>query len=91
MRSVLTRSVGRVTFGFLVIEVGNARENFRIFFVQSAKRLQDFWGAEEAHIQQGRAYIRRLRPDGAARPALTRWAAHAVGRRKQSRSGRIPK
>jgi hypothetical protein len=33
---------------------------------------------EEAYTQQGRAHIRRLHPDWAARPALMRWAAHAV-------------
>jgi hypothetical protein len=33
---------------------------------------------EEAYTQQGRAHIRRLHPDWAARPALMRRAAHAV-------------
>ena len=32
----------------------------------------------EAYTQQGRAHIRRLRPDWAARPALMSRAAHAV-------------
>jgi hypothetical protein len=34
------------------------------------------WG--ETYTQQGRAYIRRLHPDWAARPALMSRAAHAV-------------
>jgi hypothetical protein len=29
-----------------------------------------FWGVEGAYTQQGRAHIRRLPPDWAARPAL---------------------
>jgi hypothetical protein len=33
---------------------------------------------EEAYTQQGRAHIRRLHPDWAARSALMRRAAHAV-------------
>jgi hypothetical protein len=33
---------------------------------------------EEAYTQQGRAHIRRLHPDWAARPALMSRAAHAV-------------
>jgi hypothetical protein len=33
---------------------------------------------EEAYTQHGRAHIRRLRPDWAARPALMSRAAHAV-------------
>jgi hypothetical protein len=36
-----------------------------------------FW-VEEAYTQQGRAHIRRLHPDWAARPALMSRAAHAV-------------
>jgi hypothetical protein len=39
-----------------------------------------FFLVEEAYTQQGRAHIRRLRPDWAARPALLRRAAHAVER-----------
>jgi hypothetical protein len=35
-------------------------------------------GVEGAYTQQGRAHIRRLRPDWAARPALMSLAAHAV-------------
>jgi hypothetical protein len=33
---------------------------------------------EGAYAQQGRAHIRRLHPDEAARPALMRRAAHAA-------------
>jgi hypothetical protein len=33
---------------------------------------------EGAYTQQGRAHIRRLHPDWAARPALMSRAAHAV-------------
>jgi hypothetical protein len=36
-----------------------------------------FW-VEEAYTQQGRAHLRRLHPDWAARPALMSRAAHAV-------------
>jgi hypothetical protein len=38
-----------------------------------------FFLVEEAYTQQGRAHIRRLHPDWAARPALMSRAAHAVG------------
>jgi hypothetical protein len=41
-------------------------------------RLLLFFLAEGAYAKQGRARIRRLRPDGAARPALMSRAAHAV-------------
>jgi hypothetical protein len=41
--------------------------NTRVFFL-----------VEEAYTQQGRAHIRRLHPDWAARPALMSRAAHAV-------------
>jgi hypothetical protein len=37
-----------------------------------------FFLVEEAYTQQGRAQIRRLHPDWAARPALMSRAAHAV-------------
>jgi hypothetical protein len=37
-----------------------------------------FWVVEAAYTQQGRAHIRRLRPDWAERPALVSRAAHAV-------------
>jgi hypothetical protein len=37
-----------------------------------------FFGGAGAYTQQGRAHIRRLHPDWAARPALMSRAAHAV-------------
>ena len=37
-----------------------------------------FFLVGEAYTQQGRAHIRRLHPDWAARPALMSRAAHAV-------------
>jgi hypothetical protein len=37
-----------------------------------------FFLVEEAYTQQGRAHIRRLHPDWAARPALMDRAAQAV-------------
>jgi hypothetical protein len=38
-----------------------------------------FFLVEEAYTQQGRAHICHIRTDKAARPALMRRAAHAVG------------
>jgi hypothetical protein len=40
--------------------------------------MRFFFLVEEAYTQQGRAHIRRLHPDWAARPALLSRAAHAV-------------
>ena len=42
------------------------------------QRYMNFFFWEEAYTQQGRAHIRRLHPDWAARPALMSRAAHAV-------------
>jgi hypothetical protein len=46
--------------------------------VRRASRFLGFFCVKEAYTQQGRAHIRHLHPDEAARPALMSRAAHAA-------------
>jgi hypothetical protein len=66
--------------------LGMADGRTRLSIYKGAQRgcAASFFGVEGAYTQQGRAHIRCLHPDEAARPALVRRAAHAR-RRKQSR------